>query len=58
VSVRAPQPVPDLPPQARACWAPAEDPLDEALSFVLDVIARQPLAAGVLLGRCAPVGEA
>jgi len=32
--------------------------LDEALSAVLEVIARQPLAAGVLLGRCAPVGEA
>ena len=58
MSVLAPQPVPDLPPQARACWLPsADEPLDEALGFILNLIARQPLACGVLMGRTTPVAE-
>lgn len=57
MSVLAPRPLADLPLQAQACWLP-DDEDDEALSAVLEVIARQPLAAGVLLGRTAPVGEA
>ena len=58
MSVRAPQPVPDLPLQARGCWLPEPgEPLNEALSFILNLIARQPLACGVLMGRTTPVAE-
>ena len=50
---------PDLPLWARGLWLPGPGevvPL-EALP-VLSLISRQPLAAGVLLGRIDPVGEA
>lgn len=57
MSVLAPRPLADLPLQAQACWLPGPD-VDAELVIILDVIARQPLAAGVLLGRTTPVGEA
>ena len=57
MTVTAPQQLADMPPQARACWAPSADEDDEALSFILNLIARQPLACGVLMGRTTPVAE-
>ena len=49
---------PDLPPAARGLWLPGPGEVvpPEALP-VLSLISRQPLAAGVLLGRVDPFGE-
>ena len=59
MTVAQPPQLPDMPPHARGCWEPAPGEADdEATATILDLIARQPLAAGVLLGRTAPVGEA
>lgn len=58
ILVEVPRLPPDLPPGARSCWLPVPGELVplEAL-IVLALIAAQPLAAGVLLGRLDPVGE-
>jgi len=51
VTVPPPQ-LPDMPPGARGCWeAKPEEVEGEAMAIILDQIARQPLACGVLLGR-------
>ena len=58
ITVLAPPLPPDLPPWARGLWLPGPGELVPAEALpLLSLISRQPLAAGVLLGRIDPVGE-
>lgn len=51
--------LPDMPPHARACWEPEPAAvLSMAEHYILALLARQPFACGVLLGRTDVVGLA